>query len=97
LEFAALLLSTVAIVNVQAADHPVITVESVQPTTVPPPLGDTIVARSGAAEDIQRAVLSAHPGDTIVIPEGRFAFHGQVFLPDGLSIRGAGRDKTWIA
>jgi Right handed beta helix region len=55
-----------------------------------------IAARSGTAEDIRNAIAVAHPGDTIVIPEGRFEFHGQVFLPDGLSLRGAGRDKTWL-
>jgi hypothetical protein len=59
-------------------------------------LANNIAARSGTAEDIRIAAAAARPGDTIVIPEGRFAFHGQVFLPDGLALRGAGRDKTWL-
>src|SRR5262249_5499199 len=59
-------------------------------------MANDIAARSGTAEDIRIAAAAARPGDTIVIPEGRFAFHGQVFLPDGLGLRGAGRDKTWL-
>jgi hypothetical protein len=59
-------------------------------------LANNIPARSGTAEDIRIAAAAARSGDTIVIPEGRFAFHGQVFLPDGLALRGAGRDKTWL-
>src|SRR5262249_3655049 len=59
-------------------------------------LANNIAARSGTAEDIQIAVAAARPGDTIIIPEGRFAFHGQTFLPDGLALRGAGCDMTWL-
>src|SRR5262249_8169364 len=59
-------------------------------------LATNITARWGTAQDIQSAAAGARPGDTIVIPEGGFAFHGQVLLPDGLSVRGAGRDKTWL-
>jgi len=57
---------------------------------------DNIMAKTGTADDIQQAVKIARPGDTIIIPEGRFAFHGQVFLTDDLNVRGAGRDKTFI-
>jgi len=55
-----------------------------------------VSAESGTAEDIQKAVDIARPADIITIPEGRFSFHGQVFLPDGVSVRGAGRDKTLL-
>jgi hypothetical protein len=54
------------------------------------------IAKSGTAEDIQKAAENTNPGDTITLPEGRFIFHGQVFLPDGVSIRGAGRDSTLL-
>jgi hypothetical protein len=59
-------------------------------------LAADVVAKSGAATDIQETVALAHPGDTITIPEGRFLFHGQVFLPDGVTVRGAGKDKTLL-
>jgi len=60
------------------------------------PFAANVIAESGTAEDIQKAVEIARPGDTITIPEGRISFHGQVFLPDGLSVRGAGKDKTLL-
>ena len=59
-------------------------------------LATDIAAKSGAAADIQQAVDAANPGDTITIPEGRFLFHGQVFLTDGVKLRGAGKDKTLL-
>jgi hypothetical protein len=55
-----------------------------------------VVSQSGGAEDIQRAADTARPGDSIIVPKGRFPFHGQVFLPDGVSVRGAGKDDTLL-
>ena len=55
-----------------------------------------VVSESGAAEDIQKAAEVARPGDSIIIPKGKFPFHGQVFLPDGVSIRGAGKNDTLL-
>src|SRR6185369_16339677 len=52
-----------------------------------------ISAHSGSAADIQAAVNLAKTGDTITIPAGRFYFTGQVFAPDGIYIKGAGRDS----
>lgn len=51
-------------------------------------------AASGSAEDIQAAVDRAQPGNTVVIPAGAFDFKGQVFVPDTISLRGMGRDRT---
>jgi parallel beta helix pectate lyase-like protein len=56
----------------------------------------TINAASGLAADIQVAVNAALPGDTVQIPTGTFAFTGQVFAPDGIHIKGAGRDSTYL-
>ena len=55
-----------------------------------------VVSESGAAEDIQKAAEIARPGDSIIIPKGKFPFHGQVFLPDGVSVRGAGKNDTLL-
>jgi hypothetical protein len=53
-----------------------------------------VASESGTAEDIQKAANIARPGDSITIPKGKFLFHGQVFLPDGVSVRGAGKNDT---
>ena len=55
-----------------------------------------INARSGSATDIQAAVNLAKTGDTVAIPAGTFYFTGQVFAPDGIYIKGAGRDRTYL-
>ena len=55
-----------------------------------------ISARSGLATDIQAAVNLAKTGDTVTIPAGTFHFTGQVFAPDGIYIKGAGRDSTYL-
>lgn len=53
-----------------------------------------VVSEGGTAEDIQKAAEIARPGDFIIVPKGKFPFHGQVFLPDGVSVRGAGKNDT---
>ncbi len=55
-----------------------------------------IHARSGYAADIQAAINSASTGDTVSIPSGRYSFTGTVYAPDGIYIRGAGRDKSFL-
>ena len=55
-----------------------------------------VLSESGAAEDIQKAAAAARPGNSIVVPKGKFPFHGQVFLPDGVSIHGAGKNDTLL-
>ena len=56
----------------------------------------TIYAKSGYPSDLQAAINSAHTGDTVSIPAGRFSFRGSVMAPDGIYIRGAGRDSTYL-
>src|SRR6185369_7894821 len=56
-----------------------------------------IYARSGYAADIQTAINGASIGDTISVPAGRYSFKGTVYAPDGIYIRGAGRDSTFLA
>jgi len=58
--------------------------------------GSTISAASGAAPDIQEAVNQAQPGDVVLIPAGQWDFSGTVFAPDGIHIRGAGKDATLL-
>ncbi len=55
-----------------------------------------IDAESGSAEHIQAAIDAAQTGDIVQIPPGEFKFSGKVNLPDGIHIRGAGRDETFI-
>jgi hypothetical protein len=43
-----------------------------------------IVSDSGAAEDMQKAAEIARPG-FYRLPKGKFLFHRQVFLADGVS------------
>ncbi len=46
-------------------------------------------------ETLMTALLDAEPGDVIEIPEGRFAFDRSLSLTvDGVTIKGAGMDKT---
>ena len=46
-------------------------------------------------ETLMTQLLDAKPGDVIAIPEGRFAFDRSLSLTvDGVTIRGAGMDKT---
>src|SRR5215475_7322962 len=61
-----------------------------------PASATVISARSGLAADIQAAVDSAKTGDIVTIPAGTFHFIGQVFAPDGIYIKGAGRDSTYL-
>jgi hypothetical protein len=56
----------------------------------------SIDAASGAAADIQAAIDKAQPGDTVTIPPGRYLFEGQVHAPDGIHLKGAGRDRTLL-
>ena len=55
-----------------------------------------IKARSGLTADLQAAIYRAQTGDTIVVPAGRFPFTGKVLAPDGIHIKGAGRDATYL-
>lgn len=49
-------------------------------------------------ETLQTALLDAEPGNVIEIPEGRFSFDRSLSLAvDGVTIRGAGMDKTVLS
>jgi hypothetical protein len=56
----------------------------------------TIYAKTGYPSDLQTAINKARTGDTVVVPAGRFSFTGSVMSPDGIYIRGAGRDSTFL-
>src|SRR3954454_18820391 len=58
--------------------------------------GAVIYAKSGYPADLQAAINSAHTGDIVSVPAGRFSFAGAVLAPDGIYIRGAGRDSTYL-
>jgi hypothetical protein len=58
--------------------------------------GAVIYATSGSAADLQTAINKARTGDTVAVPAGRYEFTGSVSAPDGIYIRGAGRDSTYL-
>lgn len=53
-------------------------------------------AKSGSRDDVQAAINKAQIGDTVFIPAGNFVFNGGVSLKGGITIMGAGRDKTTL-
>ena len=58
----------------------------------------TAPADESYQEVLMTQLLDAKPGDIIEIPEGRFAFDRSLSLTaDGVTIRGAGMDKTILS
>lgn len=56
------------------------------------------IANPDYQETLQTQLLDAKPGDVIEIPVGRFAFDRSLSLTvDGVTIRGAGMDKTILS
>jgi parallel beta-helix repeat protein len=55
-------------------------------------------APNGEKFDLQTKLLDAKPGDVITIPAGKFSFDRSLSLNvDGVTIRGAGMDKTILS
>jgi parallel beta-helix repeat protein len=55
-------------------------------------------ADAGYQKTLQQQLLDARPGDVIEIPAGRFSFDRSLSLRvDGVTIRGAGMDKTVLS
>jgi parallel beta-helix repeat protein len=55
-------------------------------------------SNSDYQKQLQEQLLDAKPGDVIEIPAGKFAFDRSLSLTvDGVTIRGAGRDKTILS
>jgi hypothetical protein len=57
----------------------------------------TINATSGNLSDVQSAVDSASPGDTVVIPSGTFTWAGPLLIDIQLTVEGNGSNSTFIA
>jgi hypothetical protein len=53
-------------------------------------------AKSGSRDDIQAALNLAKSGDSVMIPAGNFVFNGGATLNGGITIMGAGKDKTTL-
>lgn len=53
-------------------------------------------AKTGSRDDVQAAINKAKSGDTVFIPAGNFVFNGGATLKAGITITGAGRDKTTL-
>ena len=59
---------------------------------------DTPVEDTSYQDTLQTQLLDAKPGDVITIPEGRFSFdRGLSLTVDGVTIRGAGMDKSILS
>ena len=89
-----MLLLLAGVLAASSADVNIVVTRKARPPTPLPPSEHDVPAASGSTADIQAAVYSAQPGDTIVVPAGTFNFSGIVTMPSTISIRGAGRDQT---
>ena len=62
------------------------------------PAAPAASADTGYQKTLQQQLLDAKPGDVIEIPAGRFSFDRSLSLRvDGVTIRGAGMDKTVLS
>lgn len=62
-----------------------------------PPTGDVVEIAPGPnfEEDLKTALITAQPGQTIVLPEGEFEMSGGVILDvSNVTVQGKGQDKT---
>jgi hypothetical protein len=57
---------------------------------------NTTTAASGNLSDVQSAVNSANPGDTVVVPSGNYAWNGGLTITKPLVLQGAGINSTFI-
>jgi hypothetical protein len=56
---------------------------------------DNRAAASLSPADIQAAVNAASPGDTVILPAGEFrGFNSTITIPNGISIKGQGKNAT---
>src|SRR5215469_12932411 len=58
---------------------------------------NTINANSGSLSDVQAAVSSANPGDTVVVPSGNFSWNGALSITKSLILKGNGSNSTFIS
>lgn len=56
--------------------------------------GKVIDALSGSRNDINAAITASRVGDTVMIPAGEFSFNGDLSFKAGITIMGAGQDRT---
>jgi parallel beta-helix repeat protein len=56
------------------------------------------IAEGSSLEEVQAALIEVAPGSTVAFPSGTFAFSGPLSLDvDGVTIRGAGMDRTRLS
>src|ERR1051326_289009 len=56
----------------------------------------TITATSASFKDVASAVSSAHDGDVVVVPAGTASWTTTLNIAKGITLEGAGNDKTVI-
>jgi hypothetical protein len=57
---------------------------------------NVILAVTGSQTDVQKAIISAKPGDTVQLPAGVFFYTSTVWVTNGVSLLGKGIDSTII-
>ena len=68
-----------------------------EPPPAPPAAGDIVEIAAGPnfENDLKTALITAEPGQTIVLPEGEFEMSGGVILDvSNVTVQGKGQDKT---
>src|SRR5215469_15718164 len=58
---------------------------------------NTTTAASGNLADVQSAVNSANPGDTVVVPSGNYSWNGGLTITKSLVLQGTGINSTFIS
>jgi hypothetical protein len=56
----------------------------------------TVYATDGSYADVSAAVANASPNDTVRVPAGSFTWDSQLLITKGISLIGAGADKTVV-
>lgn len=61
----------------------------------PSPL-NIIIAKSCVLKDVQAAIAEANPGDIVLVPPGKAMWNSKLVIDKGITLKGAGIDKTII-
>ena len=59
--------------------------------------GDVVLPNTSTIADIQDAIDSAQPGDVITLADGTYAFNQTLYVTNGVTLAGSGRDMCILA